>query len=75
MPDIRITVDGKLAQTIDMAAAQHGLKASSIRSALSRAGAEPAAWLDARTPLHLAKDLERLLSGRPGRGRRAAAAA
>lgn len=68
MTEIRILVDGKPALTIDMAATRHGLKPPSIRSALSRAGAEPAAWLDARTPLHLVKELDRILTKRPGRG-------
>ncbi len=68
MPEIRILVDGKPALTIDMAAGRHNLKPSSVRSALSRAGAEPAAHLDARTPLHLVKELDQILAGRPGRG-------
>lgn len=68
MPEIRILVDGKPALTIDMAATRHNLKPSSVRSAISRAGAEPVAWLDARTPLHLVKGLDRILADRPGRG-------
>lgn len=73
-PTIRITVDGKPALTVAMAAERYGLAASSIRSALTRLGdaITPAAQLDSRTPLYHLVALDKALSRRPGRGHKAA---
>jgi len=69
-PRIRITVDGKPASTTAQAAARHGVKPATLRAQLSRGEVpvEPAAYLDARTPLYLDRDVERVMSARPGRG-------
>lgn len=71
MASIRITVDGKLALTIEQAAARYGLKRSSMRGELTRLGAAvtPIAMLDGRKPLFLASTLDGLMEARPGRGR------
>lgn len=54
MPDIRITVDGRPAVTVALAAALTGRhRDTDVKHALRRAGLEPVARLDARTPLYL----------------------
>jgi hypothetical protein len=68
MPDIRITVDGRRAFTVDLAAAEFGLSHDAMRKALDRAAVQP---LDARLwrqPLYPAKDVRAALSNRKGRG-------
>ena len=72
MPTIRITVDGKLALTVEQAAARYGLHLSSMRAALTRLGGAitPVADLDGRKKVYLAADLDRAMKARPGRGRR-----
>lgn len=71
-PEVRVTVAGKPALTVTMAAARYGLAPSSMRAALTRLGdtIAPAAMLDARTPLYLTKDLDAAMRSRPGRGAR-----
>lgn len=70
MAKVRITVDGKLALTVEQAAARYGLKPSSMRGELTRLGAAAAAaaMLDGRKPLYLATALDALMRRRPGRG-------
>jgi hypothetical protein len=72
LPEIRITVDGKVALTVDMAASRYGLSPAGMRKTLGRllgAGAIPEpAHLDARTPLYVATALEKAMAARPGRG-------
>jgi len=66
---IRITYDGKLALTTAQAATRYGLELQAMRKALSRAGVEPLPEpLDARTPLYLATEVDRVMKARPGRG-------
>lgn len=67
---IRITIDGKLALTVEQAAARYGIRSSSMRAALTRLGASvsPAAHLDGRKPLYLAAELDAAMKRRPGRG-------
>lgn len=69
---VRITVNGKLALTVEQAADRYCLAASSMRGELTRLGpaVAPAAMLDGRKPLYLAADLDTAMSARPGRGRR-----
>ena len=72
MPEIRVTVDGRPALTVDQAAARYGLPPATMRKTLARllaagAIAEPA-HLDARTPLHLTAPLDKAMAARPGRG-------
>jgi hypothetical protein len=68
MPTIRITVDGKLALTLAQAAERHALGIDAMRKAISRAGIEPVAELDARTPLYLAAAIVAAMKARPGKG-------
>jgi hypothetical protein len=70
MPEIRITVDGKLALTVEQAAERYGLQPSSMRGELTRLKAviAPVDHLDGRKPLYLAATLDRVMGNRPGRG-------
>lgn len=70
MSKIRITVDGKLALTIEQAAERYGVKPGSMRGTLSRLGTAitSAATLDGTKPLYLATALDRVMRARPGRG-------
>lgn len=72
MPRIRITIDGKLAVTVEQAARRYGIGPSSVRAALHRFGdaITPAAYLDGRKPLYLATELDAAMKARPGRGAR-----
>lgn len=71
MPTVRITVDGKLALTVEQAAARYDLKPSSMRGELTRLGTavSAAAMLDGRKPLYFATALDALMRSRPGRGK------
>lgn len=70
MARVRITVDGKLALTVEQAAERYGLQPSSMRGELTRLGpaVRPAAMLDGRKPLYLAAELDGIMRSRPGRG-------
>lgn len=68
MPIIRITVDGKLALTVEQAATRYGLAHSTVSSAITRHRIEPDAVLDGRKKLYLAARLDKLMKERPGRG-------
>jgi hypothetical protein len=68
MPTIRITVDGKVALTLAQAAERHALGTDAMRKAISRAGLEAVAELDARTPLYLATAVAAAIKTRPGKG-------
>lgn len=69
MPEIRITVDGKLALTTGQLAEEFGIGESGMRDALRRDGIEPVAMLLGR-PLYAAVSTRRELRARPGRGNR-----
>lgn len=70
MPVIRITVDGRLALTVEQAAARYGLQPSSMSAALTRLGdqVQVAAELDGRKKLYFAADLDQVMKARPGKG-------
>lgn len=70
MPEVQITVKGKLALTIEQAAARYGLAPSSMRGELTRLGdkIEPVDMLDGRKPLFDAETLDALMASRPGKG-------
>lgn len=70
VPTIRITVDGKLALTVEQAALRYGLARSSMRSVLVRLNppVEPVAELDGRKKLYPATPLDRAMKARPGKG-------
>lgn len=65
---IRITVNGKPARTTSQAAEQRGITISGMRRVIHDNAITAVAHLDARTPLYLVVDLDRLSP--PGRGRR-----
>jgi hypothetical protein len=67
VPTIRITINGKRALTVGMAAERYDLKPASIRSLVSRAGIEADAELDGK-PLYLVVTLDTVVRGRPGKG-------
>lgn len=69
-PTVRITVDGKLALTVEQAAERYGLKPAPMRTALARFGdeIEPVTYLDGRKPLYLASRLDAIMAKRPGKG-------
>lgn len=67
-PVIRITVDGRLALTVEQAAARYSLQPSSMSAALSRLSVEPDANLDGKKKLYLAARLDALMKARPGKG-------
>lgn len=70
MNDVRITVDGKRALTVEQAAERYGIQPGSMRGELTRLGdkVQPVAMLDGRKPLYLMSELDKLMKGRPGRG-------
>lgn len=74
-PTIRVTVDRRLALTIEQAAERYRLAASSMRGELTRLGdrIKPVAMLDGRKPLYLATELDKLMKSRPGKGGRGVA--
>lgn len=70
MSRVRITVDGKLALTVEQAAERYGVATlSTMRSIIRRAELEPDGQADGRTPLYLATTLDRMMRRRPGKGR------
>jgi hypothetical protein len=74
VPTIRITVDGKLALTVEQAAARYGFTHSAMRTVLARlnqagnGAGTPVDYLDGRKPLYAATPLDRAMKNRPGRG-------
>jgi hypothetical protein len=70
-PEIEIKVNGRLALTIEQAAARYGLAPSSMRGELTRLGDRIThiEMLDGRKPLYDAEQLDTLMNARPGRGR------
>ena len=64
---IRITLDGKLALTVEQAAARYGLQPSSMSAVITRGRIEPDGHLDGKKKLYLAVRLDRLMRARPGK--------
>lgn len=69
-PVVRITVNGRQALTVEMAAERVGVAASTMRGELSRYrdAIAPVAELDGRKQLYLATAFDRWWRSRPGRG-------
>lgn len=65
---IRITIDGRVALTVEQAAARYGIRPSSMSAALSRLHVQPDAQLDGKKQLYLATRLDALMKARPGKG-------
>lgn len=73
-PRVRITIDDRLALTVEQAAARYGLTRGSMSAALSRLAVEADAGMDGHKKLYLAGKLDALMKARPGRGNRRKAA-
>lgn len=67
-PQIRITVDGRAALTVEQAAARYKVEHSSMRAIISRLQLQPAAALDGRKSLYLVAALDAAIKARPGKG-------
>lgn len=67
-PQIRITIDGRLALTVEQAAERYGLTRGGMSAALSRLTVAHDAMLDGRKPLYLASRLDKAMKERPGKG-------
>lgn len=69
-PRIRITVDGKLALTVEQAAARLGVPPKTLSGELTRYknAILPVAELDGRKKLYLQKDVDAWWASRPGKG-------
>lgn len=69
-PEVVVTVGGRRVYTVTQVAAMRDVLRSTLSSAITRAGdrLQPAAYLDARTPLYDLDDLDRALAERPGTG-------
>jgi hypothetical protein len=67
-PEVVITVDGKLAYTVDQAATKYGIKRRSMNSIIERNSIPVAANLDGNKKVYLAADIERVMGARPGHG-------
>lgn len=65
---VEILYQGRPVETTMQAAQRRGLGVNTLRPALSRAGLEPVAYLDGRTPLYEPDAVDRALDARPGRG-------
>jgi hypothetical protein len=68
VPQVRITIDGRLALTVEQAAARYGLRPGSMSAALSRLAVTPDAEIDGRKKLYLAARLDAIMKTRPGKG-------
>jgi len=69
MADIRITVDGEPALTVELAAERFGIKPKSMSGELTRHKTlQPVAALDGRKKLYRVADIEAMMAGRPGKG-------
>jgi hypothetical protein len=69
-PTIRITVGGKLALTVEQAAARLGVPPKTLSGELTRYkdAIRPAAELDGRKKLYLQSEIDQWWKSRPGRG-------
>lgn len=69
-PKIRITVNGKLALTVEQAAVRLGVTPGALSGELTRykGTIRPIAELDGRKKLYLATELDKWWKARPGRG-------
>ncbi len=68
MGKVRITLDGKLALTVEQAADRYHLLPKSMSSVISRGGIEADGMLDGKKALYLAGRLDEIMKARPGKG-------
>lgn len=64
---VRITIDGKLALTVDGLAERYGLVNRSIAAIISRGQVEHDGMLDGKKKIYLATKFDAIMRGRPGR--------
>lgn len=69
-PRIRITVDGRVALTVEQAAERKNVEAATMRGELTRhkETIQPAAELDGKKKLYLQSEIDAFWAARPGRG-------
>lgn len=69
-PRVRVTVDGRLALTVEQAAARYGVPESGMRTIIARAGTAliSPANISGRMRLYYATDLDAVMKARPGKG-------
>lgn len=67
-PKIRITVDGRIALTVEMLAERWGVATKTVSSALSRDGIEHDGMLDKQKKLYLQTKSDAWWKNRPGKG-------
>lgn len=65
---IRITIDGKIALTVEMLADRWGVATKTVSSALSRDGIEHDGMLDKQKKLYLQTKSDSWWKNRPGKG-------
>ncbi len=65
---IRITIDGKLALTVEQAADRYHLQPKSISAIISRGAIAEDGTLDGKKKLYLASHLDQIMKARPGKG-------
>lgn len=67
-PRVRITIDGRVALTVEQAAARKGVKPKSITGEIARYGFEHDAMLDGRKKLYLQARFDAWWDNRVGKG-------
>ncbi len=65
---VRITIDGKLALTVNGLAERYGLAAKSISAIISRGAVAHDAMLDGKKKIYLAARFDAIMRARPGKG-------
>jgi hypothetical protein len=65
---VRITIDGKLALTVEQAAERYHLQPKSISAIISRGDIQEDGTLDGKKKLYLASRLDAIMKARPGKG-------
>jgi len=65
---VRITIDGRLALTVEQAAERYHLTPGSMSSVISRGRIAADSMLDNKKPLYLAGRLDEIMKARPGKG-------
>lgn len=65
---VRITIDGKLALTVEQAAERYHLQPKSISAIISRGSIGEDGTLDGKKKLYLASHLDQIMKARPGKG-------
>jgi len=67
-PRVRITIDGRVALTVEQAAERKGVKPKTVTGELTRYRIEHDAMLDGRKKLYLQAKFDKWWDNRPGKG-------